>query len=136
MIQFFIPGEPPTATAQQKGYSRHTGKYYKPAELRDAEQKYLAYANQVRPAQPMEGPIKLTVIFIFLAGKSHTPGFPKITKPDTDNMLKALKDSLTRTGFWKDDAQVWNETTAKIWGREPGIRVIVSDDQEEQEDEE
>ena len=132
-IEFWIPGEPPRVTAQQKGVNRRTGKYYKPAELRDAEQKYLAYANQVRPAQPLEGPIRLTVIFVFLAGKSHTPGKPKITKPDTDNMLKALKDSLTRTGFWKDDAQVWYETTAKIWGREPGIRMIVSDGQENAE---
>lgn len=126
MISFFIPGEPPTVTAQQKGYSRKTGRYYKPAELRDAEQKYLAYANEVRPAQPLEGAVQLTVVFQFQAGDRHTPGFPKTTKPDTDNMLKALKDALTRAGFWMDDAQVWNETTAKIWAREPGIWVTVS----------
>lgn len=126
MIQFFIPGEPPTATAQQKGQNRKTGAWYKTPELRDAEQKYLAYANEVRPAQPLEGAVRLTVVFQFLAGDRHTSGFPKTTKPDTDNMLKALKDALTRAGFWKDDAQVWNETTAKIWAREPGIWVNVS----------
>ena len=131
MIQFFIPGEPPTATAQQKGYSRKTGKYYKPAELRDAEQKYLAYANEVRPAEPLDGPIKLTVVFQFAAGERHTPGLPKTTKPDTDNMLKALKDAMTRAGIWQDDAQVWNETTAKIWARDPGIWVTVSPDGED-----
>lgn len=131
-IEFHIPGEPPKVTAQQKGVNRRTGKYYKPAELRDAEAKYLAYANEARPAQPMEGPVKLTVIFVFQAGTLHIPGSPKTTKPDTDNMLKALKDSLTRAGYWKDDAQVWNETTAKIWGRDPRIVVIVSDDREEE----
>lgn len=131
-IEFFIPGEPPRVIAQQKGVNRRTGKYYKPAELRDAEQKYLAYAHEVRPAKPMEGPIRLTVVFQFDAGERHTPGVPKTTKPDTDNMVKALKDSLTRAGIWKDDAQVWYETAAKIWARDPGIWVTVDDDQEEE----
>lgn len=126
MIQFFIPGEPPTATAQQKGYSRKTGKYYKPAELKDAEQKYMVYANEARPVRPMEGAVQLVVSFWFTAKNGHKNGEPKTSRPDTDNMVKLLKDVLTRCGFWKDDAQVWNETTAKIWAREPGIWVTVS----------
>lgn len=130
-IQFFIPGEPPTATAQQKGFSRKTGKYYKPAELRDAEQKYLAYANEVRPSVPITGPVALTVIFGFRAGAGHDPDTPKTSKPDTDNMLKAMKDALTRAGFWQDDAQVFMETTIKIWTKTPGIMVEVENDGED-----
>lgn len=130
-IQFFIPGEPPTATAQQKGYNRKTGKYYKPAELRDAEQKYLAYAHEVRPAEPITGPVALTVIFGFRAGPDHEPATPKTSKPDTDNMVKALKDALTRAGFWQDDAQVFMETTIKVWADTPGIMVEVENDGED-----
>lgn len=124
-IQFFIPGEPPTVTAQQKGFSRKTGTYYKPAELRDAEQKYLAYANEVRPAEPITGPVALTVIFGFRAVAGHEPNTPKTSKPDTDNMLKSLKDALTRAGFWQDDAQVFIETTIKLWTDTPCIMVKV-----------
>lgn len=127
MIQFFIPGEPPTATAQQKGYNARTGKYYKPAELRDAEAKYLAYANEVRPAQPMEGPVDLTVIFGFGLKEKHKDFEPKTSKPDTDNMMKALKDCLTKCRFWKDDAQVYREVACKIWRAVPGVLVVVKD---------
>ena len=125
MISFFIPGEPPTATAQQKGYSRKTGKYYKPAELRDAEQKYLAYANEARPVYPMEGAVQLMVSFWFTAKNGHKPGEPKTSRPDTDNMVKLLKDVLTRCGFWRDDAQVAAEYVSKYWSDIPGIRVKV-----------
>lgn len=127
-IQFFIPGEPPTATAQQKGFNRKTGTWYKTPELKDAEAKYLAYANEVRPAEPFTGPVALTAIFGFRAGAGHEPDTPKTSKPDTDNMVKALKDALTRAGFWKDDAQVFMETTVKVWTDTPGVMVEVQDD--------
>ena len=126
MIKFFIPGEPPTATAQQKGYNRKTGRYYKPAELKDAEQKYMAYANEVRPAEPMTGAVELTVVFRFQATNGHYPGEPKTSRPDTDNMVKLLKDCLTRCRFWKDDAQVAFEQVGKEWSDTPGVLVIVS----------
>ena len=125
MIQFFIPGEPPTATAQQKGFSRKTGTWYKTAELREAEQKYMAYANEARPATPMEGPVQLMVSFWFTAKNGHKPGEPKTSRPDTDNMVKLLKDVLTRCGFWNDDAQVASEHVSKYWSDVPGIRVKV-----------
>ena len=126
MVEFYIPSEPPTVTAQQKGQNRKTGKYYKTPELKDAEQKYLAYANQARPEEPILGAVKLMVIFGFLATGKNKPGEPKITKPDTDNMEKLLKDCLTKCGFWKDDAQVAHETVIKVWTDSPGIVVMAA----------
>lgn len=113
MIEFVIPGAPPTATAQQKGQNRKTGAYYKTPELKDAEAKYMAWCGKNRPDRPLEGPVALTVVFNFPATKTHPDGSYKTTKPDTDNMLKLLKDCLTKTGFWKDDAQVAWELTVK-----------------------
>ena len=49
-----------------------------------------------------------------------------MTRPDTDNLQKLLKDCMTRTGFWRDDAQVCREDVTKRWSREkPGIRIRV-----------
>ena len=127
MITIFIPGEPPRTTAQQKGQNRKTGQYYKPAELKDAEQKYMAYAAQARPEQPLDGPIRLSALFVFDGHGRHKDGEWKITKPDTDNMIKALKDALTRVGFWRDDAQVVCETTMKVWGSQPGVLMDVGE---------
>lgn len=125
MISFFIPGEPPTVTAQQKGQNRKTGKYYKPAELKAAEQKYMAYAYQARPEHPIKGAVHLIVSFGFSVTGKHYDREPKISKPDTDNMVKLLKDCLTRCRFWDDDAQVALETVGKYWRSTPGISVVV-----------
>jgi len=59
----------------------------------------------------IEGPIELTVRFYWprpkhLMWKTRPmPRLAKATKPDLDNVLKALKDSLTGI-MWSDDAQV------------------------------
>lgn len=125
MIAFMIPGNPPTATAQQKGQNRRTGLYYKPPELRDAEQKYLAYAAQHRPPEPIQGPVELHVVFGYQATGKHKHGEPKVTRPDTDNAIKAVKDALTKARYWKDDAQVAVEIVKKVWVDVPGIAVTV-----------
>jgi Holliday junction resolvase RusA-like endonuclease len=132
MITVWIPGDPPTATAQQKGQNRKTGKYYKPPDLRDAEQKYMAYAAQARPPQPITGPVQLHVVFMFDHRSRHADGEPKTTKPDTDNMVKLLKDVLTRCGFWKDDAQVYDERVMKVWSSQPKTVVMVEEMCDEQ----
>ena len=125
MIEIWIPGKPPTATSQEKGRSA-AGAWYKPAKLRAAEQWYLWGLRSSRPSAPLEGAVILSVEFRFPAGRDHKDGEPKITRPDTDNMVKALKDCMTRLGFWTDDAQVCMETVRKSYAAEPGVRIIVS----------
>lgn len=125
MIEIWIPGKPPTATAQQKGRSA-SGRWYKPARVRAAEQWYIAGLCGYRPAEPMEGALILSVEFRFPANKPHRDGEPKITRPDTDNMIKLLKDCMTQLGYWGDDAQVAIEMTRKSYATEPGVKIIVS----------
>ena len=52
-------------------------------------------------------------------------GTPRVTKPDTDNLQKMLKDCMTRLGFWGDDAQVCEEHVGKYWTAQPGIYVRI-----------
>lgn len=49
----------------------------------------------------------------------------KVTKPDTDNLQKMLKDCMTEAGFWADDAQVCDEIIQKFWSDTPGIWISV-----------
>lgn len=125
MIEVFIPGQPPTATAQQKGQNRKTGAYYKTPELRNAESKYMAWLAKSKPEKPLDGAVVLTVQFGFQPSNLHPHGTPKTTKPDTDNMVKLLKDCMTKCGYWHDDAQVAMETVVKIYHEAPGILVEV-----------
>lgn len=43
---------------------------------------------------------------MFPRNKTHKHKEWRVTKPDTDNLQKMLKDCMTLTGFWNDDAQV------------------------------
>lgn len=125
LTEIWIAGKPPTATAQQKGRSA-TGAWYKPAKLKAAEDYYLWGLKSYRPAEPLEGAVILSVEFRFPATKPHKDGDPKITRPDTDNMIKLLKDCMTKLGFWVDDAQVALELVRKSYATEPGVKIVVS----------
>ena len=47
-----------------------------------------------------------------------------LTKPDTDNILKGIKDALTGV-LWADDAQVVQDIAMKCYGTEPHVVVRV-----------
>lgn len=127
-LDFFMPMNPPTITHQEKAVHVVRGKpvFYEPAELRAARSKLLAHLGQHRPERPLEGAVELEVLWLFPANGRHGDMTPKITRPDTDNLQKLLKDCMTALHFWKDDAQVYVETVMKFWADEPGIAIRVT----------
>ena len=129
MVHFFIPMRIPTATHQEKQVRVIHGKpcFYEPANVKDARQKYLAYLGKHVPDVKMDGPISLTVKFVFCDERMAADFRWKTTKPDTDNMIKLLKDCMTAVGFWKDDCQVASEITEKFYGPVEGIYVRVEE---------
>lgn len=125
-IEFFIPMKIPTVTQQEHKVAVVNGKprFYEPAELKAARQKFFDAVCQHRPDAPIEGPVRLITKWIW-EGEKGT--YYKITKPDTDNLIKMLKDEMTKAGFWKDDAQVASEVTEKfISDGFPGIYIRVT----------
>ena len=63
----------------------------------------------------------------FLDDGKHGNGTYRITKPDTDNLQKLLKDCMTRVGFWEDDALVASEIVEKFWSQVPGIYIRIEE---------
>lgn len=47
-------------------------------------------------------------------------------KPDLDNLIKAVKDSLTGI-VYRDDGQICLETANKRYADVPGIRIVIQD---------
>ena len=123
-MNFFLSMIPPTVTAQEHKVTVRNGKpiFYEPQELKEARAKLEAYLIKFKPAQPIESGIRLTVKWLFPKG-SHRNGEYRTTKPDTDNLQKLLKDCMTRTGFWKDDALVCSEICEKFWSDISGIFI-------------
>lgn len=100
--------------------------FYDPAPVKDAKNLLTAHLLPHRPEKPLTGAVSLSVVWLFPKGRSHRNGEWRITKPDTDNLQKLLKDCMTRCGFWKDDAQVVRETVEKRWSDEPsGIYIEI-----------
>lgn len=127
-MKFFIEMIPPTATAQEKQVRIIHGRpiFYEPAKLKKAKLLLTEKLALHRPDEPLTGPLFLHVVWLFPKGKSHKHGQWRITRPDTDNLEKMLKDCMTRCGYWKDDAQVVKETAEKRWSDEPtGISIEI-----------
>ncbi|MBQ3265224.1 MAG: RusA family crossover junction endodeoxyribonuclease [Ruminococcus sp.] len=131
MIQsFFLPMKPPTVTYQQGKRStvnKHTGKpiYYEDDRLKDTRAKFTAHLSRHAPPTPLTCGVRLVTKWCYPITGEHQNGEYKLTKPDTDNMVKLFKDVMTELGFWKDDAQVASELTEKFYAKQPGIWVCI-----------
>ena len=132
--QFVLKMEPPRKTEQQHriGGKRKNGQaiVYRDQELEAVRQEYLARLKPYAPPEPLAGPIALNVEWVFsTTNKRNLEQAYKTTRPDTDNMVKLLKDCMTECGFWEDDSQVAVEVLIKTWGKTGEIRINVGNTQ-------
>lgn len=127
-MKIFLLLDPPRTTAQMQKVTvvHNKPRFYKPSNVRKARDTLIKHLKPFKPIVPLEGALELHVTWLFPKGR-HKNGEWKITKPDTDNLQKMLKDCMTELGFWKDDAQVVKETCEKRWSDEPtGISIEVN----------
>lgn len=130
VTEFFMPMKNvPTTTHQQKQVHVINGKpvFYEPDDLKAARSKLMAHLGQHVPAEKYKTAIRLTSWWIFKNNGSHEEGEYKTTKPDTDNLVKTLKDCMTALGFWTDDALVASEVIEKYWSAMPGIYIKIEE---------
>lgn len=127
--EFFMAMIPPTITHQEKQVHVVKGKpvFYEPPELEAAKQKLIGYLYKHSPETPYQGGVRLITRWCFPMGNRHQDGEYRITKPDTDNLQKMLKDCMTVCGFWKDDALVASELVEKFWANVPGIYIRIEE---------
>lgn len=130
MIKFFMLIQPPTTTHQTKRVDTRGAKprFFETQAVKAARMLYRQHLAQHRPEEPLTGPLRLVTKWCYEPKykPTQTDVVYKPTKPDTDNMIKLLKDEMTRCGFWVDDAQVASEITEKFWATPAGIYVSVS----------
>jgi len=116
-IEFIVPGVP---KAQPRPRVRKAGDKawaYYPKGVGPWKESLAAYCSQNRPSDPIEGPIRLDVSFFLPRPKnmkSRMDCEPHIKKPDSDNLLKAVMDSMNDI-FWNDDSQVCDVRVRKFY---------------------
>ncbi len=126
--KFFMAMVPPTVTHQEHKVTVVAGKpvFYEGPELKAARQKLTGYLYQHKPKEPYKCGVRLITQWCFPRGP-HRDGEYRITKPDTDNLQKLLKDCMTACNFWKDDALVASELVEKFWADIPGIYIRIEE---------
>lgn len=107
--------------------------------VKDNAQRYLAYKdqiawltkNQMKNKELITGPIAVNVLFLMPIPKSwskkkkaEAEGQYHTKRPDTDNLIKGLFDSLNNL-VWKDDNQVCKISAKKIYSSKPGIEIEI-----------
>jgi Holliday junction resolvase RusA-like endonuclease len=117
-MKIFIPGEPiaqpRVKVSTQGGFAR---------AYVDAKHPIYAYKQAIRIAyvnaggEVLEGPVSVRVVCWFDRPKSHSKKRrqsrePKTTKPDADNLGKAILDALNEIAY-NDDGQVCRFTVEK-----------------------
>lgn len=130
MTEFFMAMVPPTITDQEKkmGVTKAGKPFtYKQQELMEARSKLMAHLGRHVPEVKYTGGVSLTVKWLFPIKGKHTDGEYKLSKPDTDNLQKMLKDCMTADGYWTDDALVAREIVEKFWAAQPGIYVKIEE---------
>jgi len=127
-VEFWIPvkGLP----KERPRMSKKSSAVYTPQKTKDFEKEVAIWVKMKlpKPWKLLEGAVDLTVDFHFGKPINAKPKrrFHTI-RPDLDNLVKAVKDSLNGV-VWKDDAQVCSLHTSKrfVYGVEENyIRIYI-----------
>jgi Holliday junction resolvase RusA-like endonuclease len=130
-FKFSVPCEP-----KGKSRPRFNGKFvYSDKRQVNWENMFALYSAEHRPDKPLEGPLSLSILFVLnrpkrlQRKKDHDGLLPCDKKPDLDNCIKSVQDSLNDQGWWHDDAQVARIVTGKAYsekGMPARIEVQIS----------
>lgn len=90
-----------------------------------AYKRDIVTAAQKVGGEIIEGAVRLDLLFTFQQPKRRPMQF-KISKPDLDNLEKAVMDALTDAGVWIDDCQVVEKHSTKIYGHQDATSIFVT----------
>lgn len=134
-LHIIIPGRP---QAKQRARQGKNG-FYTPKKTVEAENRIgTIVKNEIVKRRftkklPLTGPVYLMVDFEFEMPKDWNQdkkykmnGKPHISRPDTDNLVKTVKDALNGIVFI-DDAQVYSLEVTKIYGFKSQTNILITD---------
>lgn len=134
MITFVVPGQPVAKGRPKVSTAGGFSRLYTPAKTVSYE-GLVAHSASVAMAgtAPIEGPVSasLDIVMQVPASWSKKKQLQAVagqirptTKPDADNVIKAIFDGMNGV-VWRDDVQVVDFSGRKRYGDTPGVRVTV-----------
>jgi len=114
-LVFSIPLEP---VAKQRARVLKSGRSYTPKRTKDFETALVGIVKELYKGEPLVGPLKLSVIF-FVKKPKKPKCLRPITRPDLDNYIKSINDSLNNI-LWIDDSQICEIRAKKSYSKSGG----------------
>ena len=135
MIKFTVFGEPTAQGRPRFAVINGHAIAYDPAKSRDYKQAVKAAALPVKPKALLDGPLQLTVMIYkslpksmcrLSRAKAMAQEIQPTTKPDIDNVVKAVCDSLNKL-IWYDDSQIVTMYVSKWYSDEPRVEISIKE---------
>lgn len=145
-ITLTFPGEPRAVQSVRFARIGNYMRKYQPAKVTEWKNWIRLQAqsqlSRIAGFKPFKGAVGVEVDFVFSLPKSapkrekqllNYPGWVlwKIKRPDLgDNLFKGMADALTEIA-WKDDSQIVEIHSRKIYGLNPMIKIKITEKQPE-----
>lgn len=135
MINFTVYGEPVAQGRPKFTTVSGFAKAYDPAKSKDYKHYVRFEALKVKPDVLLDGALQLRVVTYRSIPKSFSKkktelalngNLRPVTKPDIDNIVKGIKDSLKGV-IWKDDSQVVSLEGSKWYSDNPRVEIIIKE---------
>ena len=140
--EIFVPGDPVAQPRPRAVSMGGKARMYNPKTAKAWKQKIgLAVLAELAGVPMFEGALVVDCVFYMARPKSHfgtgrnaeklKSSAPKhcTKKPDLDNLVKAVFDSLTDHKVWKDDSYVTGSYVGKRWADDfdAGVSITILD---------
>ena len=126
VISFTIYGAP-EAKLRARTVQRGNGRVwaYTPAKTRRWEEAVRRQALAHRPDAPLDGPLRVKMVFYMPKPKSRRKGDRWADRrPDWDNLGKAVADALEGL-FWVNDSRLVDVRVLKLYGDPPRCEITI-----------
>lgn len=131
-VEFVVPACPVAKARARAGYG---GRFYTPKKTSEYESIVAFYAKTAMNGRPpIDSACVLSLVFHMPIAKSWSKKkreqaifgeLQHTSKPDLDNLIKAVKDGLNGI-VWLDDSQVIKVIAEKKYSTEPKVECCVS----------
>ncbi|EML9212994.1 RusA family crossover junction endodeoxyribonuclease [Clostridioides difficile] len=131
-VNFTIDGEP--VGKERPRFNLATKRTYTPNKTKSYEE-LIKWLYQSKVKYYFEGYIKMTIRFYYSIAKSNSKKVKEqkrnnvlrpSKKPDIDNVIKVVADSLNGIAY-KDDTQIVEVVASKYYSDKPRVEVMLED---------
>jgi len=132
VVREIIISGTPVAKARPRGFRTKGGKmgFYTPTKSKEFEYQVRQRAEEIF-TKPMDCPIRLTILFLLPRPKTMMwktkpmPRVPHTSRPDADNLAKAVEDGLNGVAYL-DDSQITElRVTKRYHAGDEGPQTII-----------